>query len=138
MGETNCLKVTEQSWGWWLTPMIHAGGRDRRRAVSSRPARLQSGMLSDPLPQMEAIKSTQHTVIDGVIYKLGKRGRKNRVEEERGGQDEGSEREFKHESQLSARPHPSDEYTDACLASTTPKPLTNLVLSEIKGGYHHT
>lgn len=28
-------------------------------------------------------------VIDGVSHKLGKRGRKNRVEDERGGQDEG-------------------------------------------------
>lgn len=47
-------------------------------------------MLSDPLPQKEGeVKSIQHTVTDGVSHKLGKRGRKNRVEDERGGQDEG-------------------------------------------------
>lgn len=46
-------------------------------------------MLSDPLPQKEdEIKSIQHTVTDGVIYKLGKMGRKNSVEDERGWQDE--------------------------------------------------
>lgn len=47
-------------------------------------------MLSDPRPQKEEeIKSIQHTVVDAVIYKLGKMGRKNRVEDERGWQDEG-------------------------------------------------
>lgn len=66
---------------------VHARGRDKE-GLSSRPATL--GMLSDPLPQEEEeIKSIQHTVVDVVIYNLGKMGRKNRVEDERGWQDEG-------------------------------------------------
>lgn len=68
--------------------MIQAHGRQRQKEGHSlRPATL--GMLSDPLPQKEEIKTIQHTVIDAVIYKLGKMGRKNRVEDERGWQDEG-------------------------------------------------
>lgn len=54
------------------------------------------------------------------------------------GRMRGSDWWFKYESQLSTRPHPFDRHTDASLASRTSRPLTNLVFSEIKGGYHHT
>lgn len=47
-------------------------------------------MLLEPLPQKEEeIETSQQRVIGALIYKLGKMGRKNRMEDERGWQDEG-------------------------------------------------
>jgi hypothetical protein len=75
LGETNYVKVTEQSWGWWFTPITqHLGGRSRRIALHSKPSKLQSEMLIWTHGRRKRSKLNKCTAIDGEINDPRKEG----------------------------------------------------------------
>lgn len=55
--ETNSLKATEHSWGWWLTLMVPAPGRQRQKN-GRKPAKLHSERLPGPTEGGGDAKST--------------------------------------------------------------------------------